>query len=139
MKQLFLHHRILTANIPIPINLELKSSSTQDSRLRNTQYGQQVTGKVVKVRGYGSKEKVEIPKTGFVLSVHGAKGLERFKNMQVGENVSLALSIDDKWMDSEFMLASGPMLLKDGKPNITMDTSNWRSSTLYSAYGYRHQ
>ncbi len=97
--------------------------------ITHTQYGQQVSGKVVKVRDYGSKEKVEIPKTGFVLSVHGAKGLERFKNMQVGEDVSLSLSIDDKWMDSQFMLASGPMLLKDGKPNITMDTSNWRAST----------
>ncbi|MER2089019.1 MAG: S-layer homology domain-containing protein [Sporosarcina sp.] len=97
--------------------------------IANTQYGQKLSGKVVKVRGYGSKELVEIPKTGFVLSVHGAKGLEKFKNMQVGEDVSLALSIDDKWMDSEFMLASGPMLLKDGKPNITMNTSNWRAST----------
>ena len=95
--------------------------------------------KVVKVRDYGSKEKVEIPKTGFVLSVHGAKGLERFKNMKIGENVSLSLSIDDKWMDSEFMLASGPMLLKDGKPNITMDTSNWRAKYTYSTYGYRYQ
>ncbi|HJF33353.1 MAG TPA: S-layer homology domain-containing protein [Sporosarcina psychrophila] len=98
--------------------------------ITTTQYGQKLTGKVVKVRGYGSKEKIEIPKTGFVLSVHGGKGLEKFKNMQVGEDVSLALSIDDKWMDSEFMLASGPMLLKDGKPNITMNTSNWRASTL---------
>ena len=97
--------------------------------ITHTQYGQQLSGKVVKVRDYGSKEKVEIPKTGFVLSVHGAKGLERFKDMQVGEDVSLSLSIDDKWMDSQFMLASGPMLLKDGKPNITMDTSNWRAST----------
>ena len=98
--------------------------------ITNTQYGQKLTGKVVKVRGYGSKEKIEIPKTGFVLSVHGAKDLEKFKNMQVGEDVSLALSIDDKWMDSEFMLASGPMLLKDGKPNITMNTSNWRATAL---------
>ena len=98
--------------------------------ITNTQYGQKVTGKVVKVRGYGSTEKVEIPKTGFVLSVHGAKDLEKFKNMQVGEDVSLSLTIDDKWMDSEFMLASGPMLLKDGKPNITMNTSNPRSTAL---------
>ncbi len=98
--------------------------------ITSTQYGQQLTGKVVKVRGYGSTEKVEIPKTGFVLSVHGAKDLEKFKNMQVGEDVSLSLTIDDKWMDSEFMLASGPMLLKDGKPNITMNTSNPRSTAL---------
>lgn len=96
--------------------------------ITNTQYGQKLTGKVVKLRGYGSKEKIEIPKTGFVLSVHGAKDLEKFKNMQVGEDVSLSLSIDDKWMDSEFMLASGPMLLKDGKPNITMNTSDPRAT-----------
>ncbi len=97
--------------------------------ITNTQYGQQLTGKVVKVRDYGSKEKLEIPATGFVLSVHGAKGLERFKGMNVGDEVSLSLSIDDKWMNSQFMLASGPMLLKDGKPHITMNTSDWRAST----------
>lgn len=97
--------------------------------ITNTQYGQQLTGKVVKVRDYGSKEKLEIPSTGFVLSVHGAKGLERFKGMNVGDDVSLSLSIDDKWMDSQFMLASGPMLVKDGQRNITMNTSNWRAST----------
>ncbi|WP_188006709.1 S-layer homology domain-containing protein [Sporosarcina sp. ANT_H38] len=97
--------------------------------ITNTQYGQQLSGKVVKVRGYGVKGNVEIPKTGFVLSVHGPKNLERFKNMKVGDDVSLSLSIDDKWMNSEFMLASGPMLLKDGKPHITMDTTNWRASS----------
>ncbi len=122
-----------------PQNIEKYTNSNQfgieivvdtGQPITSTQYGQKLTGKVVKVRGYGSAEKLEIPKTGFVLSVHGAKGLERFKNMQIGEDVSLSLSIDDKWMDSEFMLASGPMLLKDGKPNITMNTSNWRASTL---------
>lgn len=122
-----------------PQNIETHTNSNQygieividtGQPITNTQYGQKLTGKVVKVRGYGSKEKVEIPKTGFVLSVHGAKGLEKFKNMQVGEDVTLALTIDDKWMDSEFMLASGPMLLKDGKVNITMNTSNSRATAL---------
>lgn len=97
--------------------------------ITSTHYGQQLTGQVVKVRPYGSKEKVEIPKNGFVVSVHGLKGLEKFKNLQPGNNISLSLSMDEKWMESEFMLASGPMLLKDGKPNITMDTSNWRASS----------
>ena len=125
MKQSFSHRRILiTYTNSNQFGIEIVVDTGQP--ITNTQYGQKLTGKVVKVRGYGSKEKVEIPKTGFVLSVHGAKDLEKFKNMQVGEDVSLALSIDDKWMDSEFMLASGPMLLKDGKPNITMNTSNWR-------------
>ena len=137
MKQLFLHRRILiqyTNSNQFGIEIVIDTGQP----ITNTQYGQQLTGKVVKVRGYGSKEKVEIPKTGFVLSVHGAKGLEKFKNMQVGEDVSLALSIDDKWMDSEFMLASGPMLLKDGKPNITMNTSNLAGECTDGAYSNCH-
>lgn len=96
--------------------------------ITSTHYGQQLTGKVVKIRDYGSKEKIEIPKTGFVLSVHGKLGLDRFKSMQIGEEVTLSLSVDDKWMDSQFMLASGPMLLKDGKPHITMNTSDPRAT-----------
>ncbi|WP_432363945.1 S-layer homology domain-containing protein [Sporosarcina sp. UB5] len=98
--------------------------------ITSTYYGQQLTGQVVQVRDYGSKEKVTIPKTGFVISANGSKPLERLKGIKVGDNVSLNLSIDSKWMDSSFMLASGPMLLKDGKPHITMDTSNWRAKAM---------
>ena len=98
--------------------------------ITSTYYGQELTGQVVQVRDYGSKEKVTIPKTGFVISAHGGKPLERLKGIKVGESVSLNLSIDSKWMDSSFMLASGPMLLKDGKPHITMDTSNWRAKAM---------
>ncbi|MCG3088178.1 S-layer homology domain-containing protein [Sporosarcina cyprini] len=97
------------------------------SPITSTYYGQQLTGNVVKVRDYGSKEKVEIPSTGFVISAHGEKALERLKGIKQGDSVSLSITIDDKWKDSEFMLASGPMLLKDGKPNITMNTNNWRA------------
>ncbi|MBY0222645.1 S-layer homology domain-containing protein [Sporosarcina aquimarina] len=96
--------------------------------ITSTHYGQKVQGKVVKVRGYGEKAAVSIPSNGFVLSVHGKKGLDRFKSLTVGDDVSLDLSIDDKWKDSQFMMASGPMLVKDGKRHITMDTSNWRAT-----------
>ncbi len=98
--------------------------------ITSTYYGQQLTGKVVKVRDYGSTEKITIPKTGFVISAHGAKALERIGAIKAGDTVSLNLSIDQKWMDSSFMLASGPMLLKDGQPYITMDTSNWRAKAM---------
>ncbi|PIC64448.1 Parasporal protein [Sporosarcina sp. P13] len=96
----------------------------------STHYGQQLQGKVVNVRGYGDKQSVAIPPNGFVLSVHGKKGLDRFKSLTVGDDVSLTLSIDDQWKDSEFMMASGPMLVKDGKRHITMDTTNWRATAL---------
>lgn len=100
------------------------------SPITSTYYGQQLKGNVVKVRGYGSKEKVEIPSTGFVISAHGEKALERLKGINVGDAVSLSITIDDKWKDSSFMLASGPMLLKDGKPHITMNTNNWRAKAM---------
>ena len=96
--------------------------------ITSTHYGQQVQGNVVKVRGYGDKQQVTIPKNGFVVSIHGKKGLDRFKSVAVGDSLSLNLSIDDKWKDSEFMMASGPMLVKDGKRHITMDTNNWRAA-----------
>ena len=96
--------------------------------ITSTHYGQQVQGNVVKVRGYGDKNPVTIPKNGFVVSIHGKKGLERFKSVTVGDSLSLKLSIDDKWKDSEFMMASGPMLVKDGKRHITMDTNNSRAT-----------
>ncbi|PIC96143.1 Parasporal protein [Sporosarcina sp. P26b] len=96
--------------------------------ITSTHYGQQVQGNVVKVRGYGDKNPVTIPKNGFVVSIHGKKGLERFKSVTVGDSLSLKLSIDDKWKDSEFMMASGPMLVKDGKRHITMDTNNPRAT-----------
>ncbi|PID18982.1 Parasporal protein [Sporosarcina sp. P35] len=96
--------------------------------ITSTHYGQQLQGKVVNVRGYGDKKAVTIPPNGFVVSIHGKKGLERFKSVTVGDPLSLKLSIDDKWKDSEFMMASGPMLVKDGKRHITMDTNNWRAT-----------
>ncbi|WP_153722081.1 phosphodiester glycosidase family protein [Sporosarcina cascadiensis] len=99
-----------------------------DSAIKSTHYGQKTQGKVVQVRGYGEKAPIKIPSNGFVISVHGKKGLERFKSVNVGDAVSLNLSIDDKWKDSEFMMASGPMLVKDGKRHITMDTNNWRAT-----------
>ena len=96
--------------------------------ITSTHYGQQLQGKVVNIRGYGDKKAVTIPKNGFVVSIHGKKGLDRFKSVAVGDPLALNLSIDDKWKDSEFMMASGPMLVKDGQRHITMDTNNWRAT-----------
>lgn len=94
----------------------------------STHYGMQLQGKVARIRGYGDKKPVDIPSNGFVISIHGKKGLDQFKSVAAGDPVSLELSIDDKWKSSEFMMASGPMLVKDGKRHITMDTNNWRAT-----------
>lgn len=84
------------------------------------EFGTSVVGEVTAVRERGQKQTVAIPENGFVLSGHGtgAKGLE---NVKVGDSITLDIHIDQKWKDSAFMLASGPLLVKDGKVNLTMD------------------
>lgn len=118
------HTKNTTGSNEYGIELVVETSAP----ITSTHYGQELQGKVVKVRGYGDKQAVTIPKNGFVVSVHGKKGLDRFKSVAVGDPLSLKLSIDDKWKDSEFMMASGPMLVKDGKRHITMNTSNPRAT-----------
>ncbi|AXH98360.1 Parasporal protein [Sporosarcina sp. PTS2304] len=120
------HYKRTTGSNEFGIEIVVETNSP----ITSTHYGQQLYGKVVNVRGYGDKKAVSIPENGFVLSVHGKKGLERFKSLNPGDDVSLTLSIDEKWKDSEFMMASGPMLVKDGKRHITMDTNNWRATAL---------
>ena len=103
-----------------------ESATTIDSNY----YGQQISGKVKHIRPSGSKEIVQIPKNGFVLSVHGADWMAVAAKMKVGEEVTIDFNIDSKWVDSQFMLASGPMLVKDGKRYITMDTTSSRAKEV---------
>lgn len=120
------HHKRYTDSNKFGFEVAIET----DAPVTSTQFGQKLEGKVVKIRQYGAEEKLEIPKNGFVLSVNGQSWYDKFAAMQIGQTVSLSLSINQKWMDSEFMLASGPMLLKDGKRNITMDTTNYRARAV---------
>lgn len=100
------------------------------SPVTSNYFGQVLEGKVTHIRPYGSVETVQIPKNGFVLSINSADWLNKFENIQLNENIKLSFDINNKWKNSQFMVASGPMLLLDGKPYITMDTSNYRATEL---------
>lgn len=99
--------------------------------ITSTHFNQKLSGVVKQIRPYGSTEKITIPKNGFVISANGSK-MADFQSLNVGDEVSLAISINEKWQNSEFMLASGPQLVRDGKPNITMDTSSSRAREVTS-------
>lgn len=94
-----------------------------------TKFGQTLTGTVKSIRQYGDATKSTIPRNGFVLSVNGTM-LEKFKNVKVGEAISVSFNIDQKWQDAEYIMASGPLLIYDGKVNITMDTTSSRASQV---------
>ncbi len=90
------------------------------------EFGSAYRGKVAAVRPYGETKSSEIPENGFVLSGHG-KGLEQLADMEIGDEVSFEVDIDDKWKDSSFMMASGPMLVKDGQVNLSMNPDSRRA------------
>lgn len=98
-----------------------------ENPITSTYFGQTLTGNVTKIVPYGSSETVTIPKNGFVISANQNKATE-ISNISVGDEVSVRISIDEKWQNSEFMLASGPMLVQDGKRYITMSTSSSRAT-----------
>ena len=100
---------------------------TTDSPITSTQFGQTIVGKVSKVYPYGVSAKVEIPKNGFVISANGDKSTE-LGSIQVGDEISVSMTIDQKWQDSQFMVASGPMLVRDGKRDITMNINSSRAT-----------
>ncbi|MFJ7977686.1 phosphodiester glycosidase family protein [Peribacillus sp. NPDC096379] len=85
-------------------------------------FGETVTGQIVGTRPYGEKSSAMIPKDGFVISTQGMS-VEQVRNMKIGDEISLTIDIDEKWQNSKFMLASGPLLVQEGKTNLTIDTS----------------
>lgn len=101
-----------------------------DSTVTATKFGQTLTGKVTGIRQYGDKTKAKIPRNGFVLSFNGSTWGDQFRAITVGEEISVNFSIDDRWMDAQFMMASGPLLVLDGKKNITMSESSSRASEV---------
>lgn len=101
-----------------------------DSTVTATKFGQTLTGKVTNIRQYGDKTKAKIPRNGFVLSFNGSAWGDQFRNITVGEEISVNFSIDDRWMDAQFMMASGPLLVLDGKKNISMSESSSRASEV---------
>ena len=93
-------------------------------------FGQTLTGKVTQIKEYGSKEHLTIPKTGFVVSLQGSEWYNKYKHIQVGDEMTANFQIDPKWHNAEYIIASGPMLVKDSKPYVMMSASSPRAREL---------
>lgn len=75
--------------------------------ITENKFGQTLTGKVTKITPYGSKEKVSIPSTGFVVSLQGGDWHKKLGQIAIGDELSVNFSIDKLWQDAQFILASG--------------------------------
>lgn len=65
-----------------------------------------------------------IPEDGFVISIPDAAMQKQISAIPNGTVAEISIQIDSKWQDAEFILAAGPLLVKDGKRNISMPTNS---------------
>ena len=93
---------------------------------RNT-FGQTLKGKVTHIKPYNSTERLTIPRTAFVVSMQGGDWHKKYGDVKIGEEIAVNFSIDNKWKNADYIIASGPMLVKDSKPYIMMSTNSWRA------------
>lgn len=103
-----------------PYGYEVIVAGAGDPSLR---FGESLTGKVIGFRPYGEAKGAAIPKDGFVLSAHGTEA-EALRQMKIGDTVSVSVNVDEKWQGADFMIGSGPMLVKDGKVALTMNPNS---------------
>jgi hypothetical protein len=106
---------------------ELIVVTDQEKLNEPLKFGDQLSGTVQQIRAYGSTTNTQIPPNAFVVSFNGKLWNDRMQGYKIGDKISVSLSIDTKWMNAQFMLASGPMLVKDGKVFMTIDENSSRA------------
>jgi hypothetical protein len=89
-------------------------------------FGEVVVGTVSQVSPYGKGNSL-IPKDGYVISVQGGHQAAQFADVKPGQNISLKIDINGKWKQAQFILASGPMLVKNGQVYLTIDEKSPRA------------
>ncbi|MEK4253409.1 S-layer homology domain-containing protein [Ureibacillus sp. FSL K6-2830] len=98
-----------------------------DTPIGEIYFGDTISGVVKEIAPYG-ESKHPIPKNGFILSVQGGSPLSKtLSSLQIGQQIDVNFSIDSKWQDAQFIVATGPFLVRDGKPYIMMSTASSRA------------
>lgn len=87
-------------------------------------FGDKITGTVAHVTKIGEKGNSKVPADGFVISAHNKQAATELSKLKKGDPVSLTISIDKKWQDAQFIIAAGPLLVKDKKVHISMPTKS---------------
>lgn len=92
-------------------------------------FGDRITGTVSEIRRLGEGANAEIPEDGFVISANGAPLAEQLASVQVGDEITVEAEINDTWKNAEFLLATGPTLVRNGQVSISMNEQSSFAST----------
>ncbi len=99
---------------------------------KNISFGDTITGKVKAITPYGQSI-TNIPENSFVISVQGTSPYNKPEHLQelaIGSEVSATFTVDSKWHNADYIVASGPMLVRNGAPYIMMNTSSARATEV---------
>lgn len=108
--------------------MEIVVANTSVGLDAGVHFGKVITGTVQAVTGYGKGDSV-IPRNGYVISIQGGDAAAKYADIKPGQEIKLTINVENKWKNSEFMLASGPMLVKDGKVDMTISETSSRAKT----------
>lgn len=95
---------------------------------QNMTLGEKLSGKVTAIRPYGQHTSAAIPKNGYVISAQSTEEVDKIRDLKVGSTVDLRIDVDAGWQDAKFMLASGPLLVQNGKASLTMDPNSTKAA-----------
>ncbi|WP_404404976.1 phosphodiester glycosidase family protein [Jeotgalibacillus malaysiensis] len=90
------------------------------------EFGKDITGTVENVRLPGRTYSNEIPHDGYVISVHGTN-VSKYTSLARGDKITLNMNVEDKWKNAQYMIGSGPLLVRNGKVDMTIDPTSWRA------------
>lgn len=103
------------------------TNATQDTK--ELHFGDRFSGVISNITAYGDQGNSTVPSDGFVISIQNKELADELSSVALGSDIGVSLSIDEKWMDAQFILAAGPLLVKGGKMNISMPTNGSFAST----------
>lgn len=91
---------------------------------------------VASIRKEGDPKTIPISDDYVVLSGHGTSS-KPLQAMKVGDTVSINVGMDTQWQQSEFMIAGGPQLVKNGLVDVSMNTDSFiaKARTSRTAVG----
>lgn len=88
-------------------------------------FGDTITGTVSEITRLSQKADRSIPKGGMIVSFAGGDNAKQLAGLKPGDKVSVSANIEQKWKDAEFILGSGPMLVRNGKVEISMSSNDY--------------
>lgn len=98
--------------------------SQSTSNTKELHFGDRFKGTISAITRKGTGGNAIVPSDGFVISVQNTDLGNELSSLPIGTEVEVSLAIDDKWKDAQFILAGGPLLVKDGNVHISMPTSS---------------